>query len=319
MDNFVFVGETFDDLFRDVLHELIANPQYECSPRGSKIKEKLATTLVLNNPRARLLSPKSREVNYGFGVGEFLWYWQGKRDLETMLYYNKRMNHFSDDGKTLNSAYGFRMKKHYYFGTELQASRGMTQWEAAKETLLTDPDSRRCVILINQPEDEVAALTVGSKDVPCTLSLQFFIRDGKLDLHSHMRSNDVMWGLTYDLFSFTLFQECMLLELKRNEKFKHLELGKYYHTAGSIHLYEHHFQQADRIVEEYKNGIELSKPMSSLTNLEQLDSLCVAEAELREGRQNSQTYVTSNETFMWMLNHLISHMEKRKAESGAAK
>lgn len=312
--SYVVQGDTFDSIFETVLLELNEDPHHVCSPRGSKIKENIGMTLVLENPRARLLSSKTRDTNYGFAVGEFLWYWQGKRDLATMKYYNKRMTNFSDDGITLNSAYGYRLRKRYFFPHETAPGQGMTQWEVTKRTLTEDPDSRRAVMLINQPEDEVGAWVHGSKDVPCTLSLQFFIRDNKLDLHAHMRSNDVMWGLTYDLFSFTLMQECMLLDLKTNEKFKDLQLGKYIHTAGSMHLYETHFEQAKKIVEEYSQ-LDLDRPpQEALVGLGELEIVCNAETDIR--RVGSPLHVTSglSNTAAWMVEELVKHRQKRDAE-----
>lgn len=310
-------GDTFDQIFEKLLFELSEKPQFVCSPRGSKIKENLAVTLVLNNPRARLLSATSRATNYGFGVGEFLWYWAGRQDLEAMLYYNKRMKDFSDDGKTLNSAYGHRMRRMWFRATGSdEHSSTMTQWEACLRTLIADPDSRRAIMLINLPGDEVKAAIMGSKDVPCTLSLQFFIRDGKLDLHVHMRSNDVIWGLTYDLFSFTLFQECMLLDLKELPQFKKLELGTYYHTAGSLHLYERHFEQAVKIVEEYNDDTPPADPgaMAPIPSLEKLGHLVADEENLREGRIVHIPHVYEG-GLEWMAKQLNEHRDKRDAEA----
>ncbi|MHB8407799.1 MAG: thymidylate synthase [Acidiferrobacterales bacterium] len=326
------VGETFDEVYERLLFKLRGDPEAVCSPRGMKIKECLGMNLVLKNPRARLLTCASRETNYGFAVGEFLWYWQGKQDLETMLYYNKRMKDFSDDGKTLNSAYGYRLKEPLTHGEEkflkdIGVTDGLTgQWGTACRTLVKDPDSRRAVLLINQPMDQLVADEQGSRDVPCTLSLQFFIREDrqdhkqKLHLHVHMRSNDVVWGLTYDLFSFTLFQECMLLQLKGWEKFKDLELGNYYHTAGSIHLYERHFELADKILHDYTFrpdiGLHTEKGMEPLGTLDGLKHLCRVEDDIRIGRNGpgflqDEWFGTS---MPWMVEQLLKHKEKRDAE-----
>ena len=45
------------------------------------------------------------------------------------------------------------------------------------------------------------------KDIPCTVSLQFLIRENKLHLFVNMRSNDVFLGLPHDIFCFTMIQE----------------------------------------------------------------------------------------------------------------
>ena len=313
-DRHLIEGSNFDEIYYQLLSQLNQRPQYVCSPRGSKIKENIAVTLLLHNPRARLLNCKKRNTNYGFGVGEFLWYWQGKQDLKTMVYYNKRMKDYSDDGKTLTSAYGHRLKTMQFTPNGSDVGSTMSQWQAAIQTLVADPDSRRALMLINQPGDEVRAAMLGSKDVPCTLSLQFFIRDNRLELHTHMRSNDVMWGLTYDLFSFTLFQECMLLELQKEKKFNDLKLGYYYHTAGSLHLYEQHFDQSDQICYEYAKGVELSPPMEPLSDLESLEEVCSIEEALRTNLSYLILTGDLEGTPLWMVQQLESHKDKRDAE-----
>lgn len=313
--NMTYVGDHFDDIYYNLLNDLLGKPQYVCSPRGSKIHENLVATLVLNNPRARILSTKQRDANYGFAVGEFLWYWKGNRDLNTMVYYNKRMKNFSDDGHTLNSAYGYRLRTKKFFCGEGQFGLGHSQWEITKRTLTQDPDSRRAVMIINSPEDQTAAAIYESKDVPCTLSLQFFIRDNKLDLHVNMRSNDVVWGLTYDLFSFTLLQECMLLELKKEEKLKSLELGKYYHTAGSIHVYEQHFKMCNQIRLEYlESKYEEVPAMKPFGDIEQLNRLSVVESNIRDGKMYMGDTEGFEEPTAWMLMQLINHRTKRDKE-----
>jgi thymidylate synthase len=192
----------------------------------------------------------------------------------------------------------------------------LTQWATAKMALAEDPDSRRAVLLINEPADEVLAVTTGSKDVPCTLSLQFFIRENKLHLHVHMRSNDAVWGLTNDLFSFTLFQECMLLDLQETypDKFGSLELGSYYHTAGSLHIYERHFELAEDCLKFYSDGVTEDEPMPPLTSLISLRLLCSDEENLRKGyidQIKSDSYQGGER---WLAEKLNEHRHKRDAE-----
>jgi thymidylate synthase len=69
-----------------------------------------------------------------------------------------------------------------------------------------------------------------------------------------MRSNDAIWGLPYDVFLFTFLQEMMAIELK-------VELGSYYHFAGSLHLYERHLGLANRILESQSTSLhEIEMP-----------------------------------------------------------
>jgi thymidylate synthase len=305
-----FDADNFDVLFKKVVHAISENPQYICEPRGQKVKEILAPTLVLRNPRARLLNIKARKADYGFGVGEFLWYWNGREDLESLLYYNKRAAQFSDDGKTVNSAYGFRIG----VGQKARKFHGTSQWEACKKTLLADNDSRRALLIINNGSDQlVAAGPKGSKDVPCTLSFQFFIRNNRLILHSHMRSNDVIWGLTYDLFSFTLLQEMMMLELNHEGRLG-LDVGEYIHTAGSLHLYEPHFKMAQEIGEEASSTKFRHAEKMERLDLEGLALLAGQEESLRLGKVAQLDEAQFSGGTRWMAIQLNAHRRKRDAE-----
>lgn len=312
---------TFDGLFGSLVKDIYEDPEYVCKPRGQLVKEVTAATVVLYDARARLLANSGRKADYGFAVGEFFWYWLGKQDLESMLYYNRRMSNFSDDGFTLNSAYGHRTRVQNFAGGSPGGMR--TQWEATKMELLRDPDSRRAVLMIGQPNDFVSAAFDArqSKDVPCTLSLQFFIRDlghgPRLRLHTSMRSNDAVWGLTYDLFSFTLLQECMMLEL-RAAGMGDLEIGDYTHTAGSLHIYEHHFPMASEVVKWYLDDSSIwAAPMEPI-DLEGLALLAGDEEALRTRKVEQIDEDRYSGGVRWLAQQLNLHRRKRDAERGKA-
>ena len=306
-----FVRHSFDEIMRDLTNDF-NYPDFICRPRGQEIKEILVPRLVLTNPYNRIITNPARKANYGFAVGEFLWYWRGSESLSEMTYYNKRMTAFSDDGETLNSAYGKRIRDTTV-GRDNNyplAGKPYTQWEICVKTLEEDKDSRRALLLINEPHDQFKAAVHGSKDVPCTLSLQFFIRKNRLHCHANMRSNDVHWGLTYDLFSFTLFQECMLLELKKT--YPNLTMGRYFHTAGSLHIYEHHYSLTNKMYDEYRK-CNITEPMAKLDSLEGLDNLMALERSLRvDGKDLAIN--SSNDTINWMAFQLVQHRKKRDEE-----
>ena len=69
-----------------------------------------------------------------------------------------------------------------------------------------------------------------SPDVPCTIGFYFSIRDGALNMFVNMRSNDVIWGLTYDGWMFANLQHALAYALD-------LEVGEYHHFAMSLHIY----------------------------------------------------------------------------------
>ena len=108
----------------------------------------------------------------------------------------------------------------------------------------------------------------------------------------------------------------MLLELKKDEKFKDLELGAYYHTAGSLHIYETHFKQAEDICGDYINRKARPIAMAPL-DLDGLAVVCTAEEDIRLKRDTSlelMDYAQADDTTIWMLDQLIEHRKKRDAE-----
>ena len=90
------------------------------------------------------------------------------------------------------------------------------------------------MIHIKQARD---VLVNPTKDLNCTVCLQFFISEGKLYMTTYMRSNDLWMGFPNDVFQFTCIQ--IYLAMKLN-----LQLGTYTHVAGSLHLYERDYEKS---------------------------------------------------------------------------
>lgn len=186
------------------------------SSRDGDIRgEIINATTVIEDPTRNILKSNIRKLPMRYAIGEMLWYMSGSNKLKEIKKYTDGWDRMSDDGETVNSNYGYCISRKY----------GFDQWEWCKEELVKNPNSRRAIIHIKEPYDKE------SKDVNCTVCLQFFIREGKLYLTTYMRSNDLWMGFPYDVFQFTNMQILMSMELE-------LELGTYTHIVGSLHLYE---------------------------------------------------------------------------------
>lgn len=220
------IAESAELAFHKILNALEMHG-IESSPRGMKIKEVINCCVTIKNPRDRIISCPERKISMSYAFGELCWYLSGRNDLEMMKYYSKFMERGTDDGKTLNSAYGYRIftGKHRLIP--------FNQWENAKRLLKDDHDTRQAIIHLHTPNNKK------TNDEVCTLSLQFLIRENKLNMITTMRSNDVVLGFTYDVFAFTMLQEIMANELN-------VEVGTYYHNAGSMHIYENKFALLDK-------------------------------------------------------------------------
>jgi thymidylate synthase len=298
----------------DILSYLSQEAPFRSAPRGKAIKEALGLSFELTNPRNRLISSPARAVNYGFAVGELCWYVRGEDDLETMLYYNKRMAQFSDDGKTINSAYGNRLFRGRW-GDPSGITDVVSQLDMVIDELRKDPDSRRAVMHINEPADLLRAVSSGSKDVPCTMSLQLLVRDRRLHMHVLMRSNDAVWGMPYDVFSFTCLQEAFLYMLQEGG-IPVDDLGSYHHTAGSLHLYETHYGMAEEVSKE---RLDSPPPMKPFT-LDALQVLAHGDEPSIRGESWADVWAcptpaAHDDSIGWMYAQLCQHKNKRIVEA----
>ena len=213
--NEVIKTNTLDEAFEHWYNMLSTNPDTSESRDGNVAGEIINAITIVEDPTKCIMKSDIRKLPMRYCIGELLWYLSANNSLKEIQKYSKNWDRMSDNGETVNSNYGWCIKKKY----------GFDQWEFCKNELKANSNSRRAVIHIKEASDK------DSKDVNCTVSLQFFIRDNKLYLTTYMRSNDLWLGFPYDVFQFTAMQILMSMELG-------LDLGTYTHIAGSLHLYE---------------------------------------------------------------------------------
>jgi len=208
--------------------------------RGSSQKEILFTQIEITDPTQLDIQVPERKFNSRYATIEWLWYLSADPSVTNIGKFAKIWRDIQDDNGEVESNYG-----NYIFED---------QWEWVIGELSSDKDSRRATIAINQPYHKDKNI----KDYPCTQYLHFFIRDNQLHMGSYMRSNDVIFGFCNDIFTFCLFQQLMFNELSKT--YPELSLGKYSHSAGSLHVYSHHFDMMDSILDikheerEYSNA-----------------------------------------------------------------
>jgi thymidylate synthase len=171
-------------------------------------------TITYTHPKERVLFNAVRDANPFFHVYESLWMLAGRNDVAPLVYYVKDFIKFSDDGRTLNGAYGYRWRKHEVKGEVFQGD----QWNETYDQLdllvahlKADPNSRRAVLQMWNVEDDLLKIgggkcamcdgageiqtggppspswmicpkcrnikDKGSKDVCCNLSVMFSLRE----------------------------------------------------------------------------------------------------------------------------------------------
>jgi thymidylate synthase len=252
--------QTADEVQTELLDTLL-NGGNPVEARRMKTREIHPAGFVLTNPRARCLSNTARKWSFPLAIGELAWHLSASDDVNFIGHYAKQWKNFSDDGKVIKeSCYG-----HKIFG---KSTTGYSQWDNVVRLLQHDPNSRRAVLSLY---DVPAEFDPFAKDVSCICTIQFMIREDKLDAITQMRSNDVIWGLPYDLFLVTMLQELLAVTLG-------VVLGHYYHFANSMHLYERHFDLARAILNAPATP---SSDMSAMTDIDQIPRFIAGEKTIR--------------------------------------
>lgn len=201
---------------------------------GTRMESRNGTVLVAPGPVAtvyrdpweRVLFSATRDANPFFHLMESLWMLAGRNDVELPAHYATQMQLYSDDGETLNGAYGYRWRKHF----------GFDQLATAIEELKRDRMTRRVVVAMwdgggADHDGDLKKAVVGSKDVPCNTHIYFTAHNRLLEMTVCCRSNDVVWGAYgANAVHFSVLQEYVAAAAG-------LPIGPFYQLSNNYHAY----------------------------------------------------------------------------------
>lgn len=274
--------ENFTDAYYGIINDVINKPDHISSPRNMLIKEKIGYQFCIKNPLDRLLYVPERESSISYAIAELIYYVSANNSTSWISNYSSFWGLISDDGMTANSAYGARIfVPHDRIASDIDPF--WTQWNYVINELKSDPDSRRAVIHIRSPKDSILA----QKDVPCTLTLQFLLRDDKVKLVTNMRSSDVILGITYDIPAFTFFQEMLAVRLSQ-ELQRPIGVGDYIHVSNSLHVYSRHFEMAQAILDGALSNLRVESPMPHLPGHIPINELMLFETKCRMSKNKQE-------------------------------
>lgn len=118
------------------------------------------------------------------------------------------------------------------YGKQWRDFDGVDQITEVLAEMVRNPYSRRLVVSAWNPRDlpEMALQ-------PCHVLFQFIVRNGKVNLHFYMRSNDVFLGLPFNIAQYALLNALVA-------KTVGLEPGELVYSVTDFHLYSNHMEQA---------------------------------------------------------------------------
>lgn len=137
----------------------------------------------------------------------------------------------STEGK-INSNYGWC----------IHSEENGNQYKNVLRELRNNPNSRRATMIYNRPSMHVDFTRDGMNDFMCTYANTFYIRDGKLESHYLMRSNDAVFGYNNDV----AWARSVLNKLAADLG---VRPGNIIWTASNFHVYERHFKFVEKLIE----------------------------------------------------------------------
>ena len=212
-------GRSLGQLYYKAARKLLLHGQV-VDTRGSEVLELIDQKLRLTNPTKLGIYDRARKFKKEYAIAELLWYIGRDPKPGNIGELASIGKDIQDNEGRVESNYGL-----YIFGEN---------WEWVVTELESDPESRRAVISIYSNNHKHS----NDKDHPCTMSLQFLIRNDRLHLIWNMRSSDLVFGFCNDMFCAGMILQLMLNELDEMD----LRLGDITFNLGSLHIYERHFK-----------------------------------------------------------------------------
>lgn len=253
---------SFDEMWKSALRSVMHRPAIE-GTRNGDTREVIGYGACLLYPQYAWLCNERRALSPYYAAAEVLWYMSGNDSIDMIKHYAPQYVHFAEaDGKA-HGAYGRRLIDP------------IDQMSLVIDELTCRQYSRQVVVRLWKETD---LETAGKKrDVPCTLTWQFLLRDNKLHMVVSMRSNDIWLGMPYDVFAFTCIQQAVAWQIGA-------DVGTYTHFVGSLHAYEKNW---DAIKQAMKSKpIPIEELWTEVENRDSLSSLRAATRVERSIRVN---------------------------------
>ncbi|UYA62273.1 hypothetical protein NAL19_4258 [Pectobacterium sp. F1-1] len=266
IQDFVTIGgSSVDELVKKGIYHIQTSGK-RISSRAGDALQSYGVNYVLKDPRNRLHHLRDGAIKYL--SREFLAYFSGNLKAETGLAKASKfwMTLVDEDGN-VNSNYG------YYVFYEAVESYG-NQYNWVKSVLLKNRDSRRAIININQNYHKS-----DTKDFPCTLGMQFYIKNNKLFCETISRSTDVITGLPYDMGFFSFIHELVWKDLIENGV-KNLDLGYTIMKTTFTQIYDKNISKAYEAIENFSDD-------TFITRMPAIESASETLSDILTGNENT--------------------------------
>jgi len=131
------------------------------------------------------------------------------------------------------------------YGWCIYSKENGSQFENCAQHLIDDPHTREAIMIYNRPSMQQEYNKNGMHDFMCCQNVQYFLneydeKNTLLDCIVNFRSNDAIFGFNNDAMWMNYVQNELADYLSKKMN-KHIVSGDMYWNAGSLHIYERHF------------------------------------------------------------------------------
>lgn len=211
------------------------------------------TVTEMQRPRERVLFDAARDANPFFHIVESVWMlagWNNGTILDRYVRDFTSRYAEPESGGELHGAYGYRWREMF----------GCDQLFVVGDMLRKDPGTRRAVVQMWSPEEDLAE---NKRDLPCNTQLLFRSRrspDGHvcLDMTVVNRSNDMVWGA----YGANVVHMSILLEVVA--ALADMRVGTMYTLSNNMHGYVDVLQKMPADLGAacpYENGTVVALPI----------------------------------------------------------
>jgi len=162
-------------------------------------------------------------------IHELLWFLSGETNIRYLKENGVRIwDEWADENGDLGPVYGQQWRSW-----RTPDGDTIDQISQVLNTLKTNPDSRRMLVVAYNPADvDRMALP------PCHSLFQFYVADGRLSCQLYQRSCDVFLGLPFNIASYALLTHMVAQQAG-------LDVGDFVWSGGDVHIYSNHAEQTD--------------------------------------------------------------------------
>lgn len=212
------MGSSAPEVYEDALNKVPLYAKSGDSRNGPVLRVDGPAMLELYDPLQRVLFDPVRRANPYFHVMEFIWMMAGDNSTHWISQFNKGFKNYAEPSGLHHGAYGHRWRE--YFGAD--------QLLVAVEELRRDPESRRVVLSMWDPDSDLGR---SKRDLPCNTHIYLDIVDDCLNMTVCNRSNDLFWGmLGSNIVHMTLLQELLAFAIG-------VGVGVYRVFTNNLHVY----------------------------------------------------------------------------------